>query len=102
MTLTDTEKASAARKSLEYVKDGMVVGLGTGSTATFAIQFLGEMVRDGLKICGVPTSRARGGVAAPPPAPPLSPPFFGEKWPAMFERSAAPPLREPVASWRVR
>ena len=42
MTLTDTEKATAARKSLEYIKDGMVVGLGTGSTATFAIQFLGE------------------------------------------------------------
>ena len=29
MTLTDTEKAAAARKSLEYIKDGMVVGLGT-------------------------------------------------------------------------
>ncbi len=58
MTLTDTEKAVAARKSLEYVKDGMIVGLGSGSTATFAIQFLGEMVRDGLKIRGIPTSRA--------------------------------------------
>ena len=54
----DTEKAAAARKSLEYVKDGMVVGLGTGSTATFAIRFLGEQVRDGLKIRGIPTSRA--------------------------------------------
>src|ERR1700678_413825 len=63
MTLTDTEKAAAARKSLEYVKDGMVVGLGTGSTATFAIQFLGEMVRDGLKIRGIPTSRASGELA---------------------------------------
>ena len=58
MTLTDTEKAVAARKSLEYVKDGMIVGLGSGSTATFAIQFLGEMVSDGLKIRGIPTSRA--------------------------------------------
>ena len=63
MTLTDTEKAAAARKSLEYVKDGMVVGLGTGSTATFAIQFLGEQVRDGLKIRGIPTSRASGELA---------------------------------------
>jgi ribose 5-phosphate isomerase A len=63
MTLTDTEKAVAARKSLEYVKDGMVVGLGSGSTATFAIQFLGEMVRDGLKIRGIPTSRASGDLA---------------------------------------
>jgi ribose 5-phosphate isomerase A len=54
----DEEKAAAARKSIEYVKDGMVVGLGTGSTATFAIKFLGEQVRDGLKIRGIPTSRA--------------------------------------------
>ena len=63
MTLTDTEKAVAARKSLEYVKDGMIVGLGSGSTATFAIQFLGEMVRNGLKIRGIPTSRASGELA---------------------------------------
>jgi ribose 5-phosphate isomerase A len=63
MTLTDTEKAVAARKSLEYVKDGMVVGLGTGSTATFAIEFLGQQVRDGLKIRGIPTSRASGELA---------------------------------------
>src|SRR6202021_3261963 len=63
MTLTDTEKAAAARKELEYVKDGMVVGLGTGSAASFAIQFLGEQVRDGLKIRGIPTSRASGELA---------------------------------------
>jgi ribose 5-phosphate isomerase A len=63
MTLTDTEKAVAARKSLEFVKDGMVVGLGSGSTATFAIQFLGQLVRDGLKIRGIPTSRASGELA---------------------------------------
>src|ERR1700685_4159924 len=63
MTLTDTEKAAAARKSVEFVKDGMVVGLGTGSTATFAIEFLGQRVRDGLKIRGIPTSRASGELA---------------------------------------
>jgi ribose 5-phosphate isomerase A len=60
MTITDTEKADAARKSLEYVKDGMVVGLGSGTTATFAIKFLGQQVREGLKIRGIPTSRASG------------------------------------------
>ena len=54
----DTEKAAAARKSIEYVKDGMVVGLGSGTTATMAIRFLAEHVRDGLKIRGIPTSRA--------------------------------------------
>jgi ribose 5-phosphate isomerase A len=63
MNLEDTEKAAAARKSLEYVEDGMVVGLGTGSTATFAIQFLGQQVRDGLKIRGIPTSRASAELA---------------------------------------
>src|ERR1700678_3107965 len=63
MNLEDTEKAAAARKSIEYVKDGMVVGLGTGSTATFAIHFLGEQVRDGLKIRGIPTSRASAELA---------------------------------------
>jgi ribose 5-phosphate isomerase A len=63
MSLTDSEKAAAARKSLEYVKEGMIVGLGSGSTATFAIQFLGEQVRQGLKIRGIPTSRASGELA---------------------------------------
>jgi ribose 5-phosphate isomerase A len=59
----DEEKAEAARKSLEYIKDGMVVGLGSGSTATFAIKFLGERVRQGLKIRGIPTSHASGELA---------------------------------------
>ena len=59
----DSEKAAAARKSLEFVKDGMVVGLGSGTTATFAIRFLGELVRDGLNIRGLPTSRASGELA---------------------------------------
>jgi ribose 5-phosphate isomerase A len=59
----DEEKAEAARKSLEYVKDGMVVGLGSGTTATFVIKFLAERVRQGLKIRGIPTSRASGELA---------------------------------------
>ena len=49
MSITDTEKAAAARKSLEYVKDGMIVGLGSGSTATFAIQFLGGFKNEKYK-----------------------------------------------------
>ena len=56
MTLTDSEKAAAARKSLEYIKDGMVVGLGTGSTAKHFVELLGERVRAGLNVIGVPTS----------------------------------------------
>jgi ribose 5-phosphate isomerase A len=52
----DSEKQLAGEASLHYVQDGQVVGLGTGSTATFAIQALGERVRAGLKIRGIPTS----------------------------------------------
>ena len=52
----DEEKESAARASLRFVKDGDVVGLGTGSTAAYAVRFLGERVQAGLKIRGIPTS----------------------------------------------
>ncbi len=51
-------KRLAGEKAAEYVKDGMVVGLGTGSTVKYTILKLGEMVRDGLDIIGIPTSRA--------------------------------------------
>ena len=54
----DAEKQAAARASLEYVRDGQIVGLGTGSTATFAIRMLGERVREGMKIRGIPSSIA--------------------------------------------
>ena len=54
----DAEKEAAARASLKYVHDGQVVGLGSGSTATIAIRLLGERVRGGLKIRGIPTSLA--------------------------------------------
>jgi len=53
----DQEKAAAARASLRYVRDGHIVGLGTGSTAAYAVRFLGERVQAGLKIQGIPTSR---------------------------------------------
>jgi ribose 5-phosphate isomerase A len=43
-------------KATEYVKDGMIVGLGTGRTTEFAIKKIGEMVKDGLDITGIPTS----------------------------------------------
>src|SRR5579864_9240242 len=52
----DQEKEAAARASLQYVKDGQVVGLGTGSTAAYFIKLLGEKVQKGLRIRGIPTS----------------------------------------------
>ena len=57
MTLDrDRLKREAAHAALDFVKNGMVVGLGTGSTATFVVAALGERVREGLKITGIPTS----------------------------------------------
>lgn len=50
-------KELAAEKSLDFIEDGMVVGLGTGSTAMRFIELLGERVQHGLKIRGIPTSR---------------------------------------------
>jgi ribose 5-phosphate isomerase A len=52
----DQEKEAAARASLKFVKDGQVVGLGTGSTAAYFIQLLGEQVKNGLHVRGIPTS----------------------------------------------
>src|SRR5579862_4762119 len=52
----DQEKEAAARASLQFVKDGQVVGLGTGSTASHFIKLLGEQVKNGLRIRGIPTS----------------------------------------------
>ena len=49
-------KERAAREAVGYVKDGMVVGLGSGSTASIAIKILGERVKDGMRIVGIPTS----------------------------------------------
>lgn len=49
-------KKEAAEAAAATVTDGMVVGLGTGSTAYFAIAYLCDRVRDGLRITGIPTS----------------------------------------------
>jgi len=52
----DGEKKMAAERSLEYVHDGQVVGLGTGSTAAYFIVRLGARVKQGMKVRGIPTS----------------------------------------------
>jgi ribose 5-phosphate isomerase A len=53
----DQEKKAAARASLAFVRDGDIVGLGSGSTAEYAVRLLGERVQAGLKIRGIPTSQ---------------------------------------------
>lgn len=50
------QKKIAGEKACEWIEDGMVVGLGTGSTVYYTIEKLGELVQQGLKITGVATS----------------------------------------------
>jgi ribose 5-phosphate isomerase A len=54
----DALKRQAAARALEEVRDGMRLGLGTGSTAKHFVDLLGEKVRAGMKVIGVPTSEA--------------------------------------------
>lgn len=60
MSLTEAEKLkhAAAAKAVEFVRPGMRLGLGTGSTARHFVALLGERVRGGLDVVGVPTSEA--------------------------------------------
>lgn len=50
------EKQLAGEKAVEFITDGMTIGLGTGSTVYFTIMKLGELVRNGLRITAVSTS----------------------------------------------
>jgi ribose 5-phosphate isomerase A len=52
----DTLKREAAESAVALVQDGMIVGLGTGSTAAFAIDALAKRHRRGLRFAGIPTS----------------------------------------------
>ncbi len=52
----DTPKRRVAERALSFVRDGMCLGLGTGSTATIFVDLLAERVRQGLKVICVPTS----------------------------------------------
>ncbi len=60
----EQEKWTAAHYALRFVREGDVVGLGSGSTATDALRLLGERVRAGLRIRGIPTSRASAKLAS--------------------------------------
>ena len=65
MSSSDLEsfKTAAALAAVDYVKDGMVVGLGTGSTTKHLVMALGEKVKTGLKIRGVATSQETASLA---------------------------------------
>jgi ribose 5-phosphate isomerase A len=51
------EKKEVGEKAVDYVKEGMVVGLGTGSTVFYTISKLGKLVQQGFSIKGIPTSK---------------------------------------------
>jgi len=59
----ETLKRAAAEAALDYVRDGAVVGLGTGSTVRHLLRALGERVKSGFRIKGVPTSHATAELA---------------------------------------
>lgn len=60
----NTAKSIAAKYAVQFVEDGMSVGLGTGSTSAWMVKYLGERVREeGLNIVGVPTSRRTAALA---------------------------------------
>ena len=60
----DALKRAAAGKALELVRDGMLIGLGSGSTAKYFTEGVGRLVEEGMKLRGVPTSRATAELAA--------------------------------------
>ena len=54
----DEAKLKAAQRALDFVQDGMSLGLGSGTTSTIFIKQLGERVKQGLRVQGIATSDA--------------------------------------------
>ena len=59
-------KEAAAHAAVEQLEDGMVVGLGSGTTAALAVSAIGRRVQKGLRIIGIPTSEQTAGLARKP------------------------------------
>ena len=57
-TVSEFQKRAAAARALDFVRPGMRLGLGTGSTTRHFVELLGERVKAGLDVIGVPTSEA--------------------------------------------
>ncbi|HEY4222702.1 MAG TPA: ribose-5-phosphate isomerase RpiA [Myxococcota bacterium] len=72
MSTVDDKKQRAAEHAVSLIDNKMKVGLGTGSTAKFAVEALGKRVREGLKVHGVPTSEATRKLAVEQGIPVLS------------------------------
>lgn len=61
--MSERQKTHAAAAALDYIEDGMTIGLGSGSTAEIFVRLLAERVKDGLRVKGVPTSEQTGALA---------------------------------------
>ena len=61
---TEKLKQLSAERAVEVVQSGMIVGLGTGSTISYGLLKLGEMLRNGLDIIGIPTSKQTERIAS--------------------------------------
>lgn len=59
----EREKELAAAEAVKFIESGMTVGLGSGSTAAYAVRQIGEKVLGGLSIVGVPSSQATANLA---------------------------------------
>lgn len=59
----DRPKRMAAVRAIEEVEDGMVIGLGSGSTAAFAVEALAARIAKGLRVVGIPTSETTAALA---------------------------------------
>ena len=60
----DEAKLAAAAKAIEtFLQDGMTIGLGSGTTSRFFVRILGDRVKDGLRVVGVPSSKSTGELA---------------------------------------
>lgn len=57
------QKRIAAEKATQYIKDGMVLGLGTGSTAYYMIKKVGDLIQNGMKLKAVATSKSTENLA---------------------------------------
>src|SRR5690242_10603605 len=64
-SLQNEWKKAAAESAAQLVEDGMIVGLGTGSTAAFFVEALAHQISSkGLRIIGIPTSERTAGLAS--------------------------------------
>src|SRR5439155_4541975 len=55
--VAQAQRRAAARRAVQWVEEGMVLGFGTGRAAGHALEALAARVRQGLRVCGVPSSR---------------------------------------------